>query len=383
MSIGTDSTKKLVFFGNWRVLLVGAVLGSVITAGAFAVFPLIVSKGKPLKWADWTGFGEGTTISTSTEKNTKGQIQKITTTEQPQPGKTLWDVLALVLVPGLLAWLSYQFQQMERKRADEQAKAEKRQSEQRAEAEKKQSEQRAEVEREIASANLREEALQAYLKIMSELLLNGKLDVSDRSQPGWDVARAGTLAILRRLGKDGELKGSVIRFLIDADLVSITAKSPTKLNLSFTDLTNAQLSRAKLSGANLSGANLSGVNLSGANLWRIKLNGANLASANLSDTSLRNAGLSGSNLKDSNLKDANLKDAYLLGADLSGADLSGADLKNARLQNAKNLNLEQVKAAKNWAEADYSPEFRQRLGLPPESPQAIDQQRTESRKDEE
>jgi len=53
--------------------------------------------------------------------------------------------------------------------------------------------------------------------------------------------------------------------------------------------------------------------------------------------------------------------------DLSRADLSRADLIGAYLRGAKELTLEQVKSANYWQEAKYDPDFREELGLPPES----------------
>ena len=42
--------------GNWRLLLVGVVLGSVITVGAFGIYHSVVNRAKTIKWANWTGF---------------------------------------------------------------------------------------------------------------------------------------------------------------------------------------------------------------------------------------------------------------------------------------------------------------------------------------
>ena len=72
-----------------------------------------------------------------------------------------------------------------------------------------------------------------------------------------DVIRARTLSILRRFEQDSERKSSVIRFLVEADVIA---------RLRSTSLSSAYLSRAYLSRANLSRANLSGANLSGADL---------------------------------------------------------------------------------------------------------------------
>ncbi len=361
--------RKLAFLGNWRVLLVGAILGSVLTAGAFAFFPFIANKAKNLKLAEWTGFGEDTTTEESVEKNAKGQIQKFTYTTKYQSGKTLWDWLALFLVPALLAWLTYQLQQIAQKR----------------------SEQQAELEREIATINLREEALQAYIDRMSELLINKNLSLSSDT-PLQGVARIRTLTILRRMNEDRERKGSVIRFLIDAGLIS----SAAKLNLSSADLTGADLSGANLTSANLGDANLSGAilehatlegaylrhaNLSSADLSGANLSGADLIAADPIGAKLLGAKLLGAKLIGANLSLADLRLADLTGADLGGAILAGADLDAAILAganldcvcliNTKYLTPSQVKVAKNWEKALYSPEFRQQLDSAPE-PSEVD-----------
>ncbi len=66
-----------------------------------------------------------------------------------------------------------------------------------------------------------------------------------------EIAWARTLTILPRL--DGERKGSVLRFLHEANLIGD--------GMSIIDLHHADLKGADLSGANLNLANLSGANL--------------------------------------------------------------------------------------------------------------------------
>ncbi|MBM0743890.1 pentapeptide repeat-containing protein [Phormidium sp. CLA17] len=151
-----------------------------------------------------------------------------------------------------------------------------------------------------------------------------------------DVIRARTLSILRRLGQDGYRKGDVIRFLIEAEVIS-----KLKLNLSDADLGNADLRNIHLKDTNLSGADFSkaklvGADLSGANLSRAYLYCVLLSKANLSGANLSGANLSGANLSGANLSGATLNDANLSGANLSGANLSGANLSGANLSGAIN-----------------------------------------------
>jgi len=68
------------------------------------------------------------------------------------------------------------------------------------------------------------------------------------------------------------------------------------------------------------------------------------------------------------LKDANLANASLLKTNFNGAILTNAKLGNAKLWNPENEELQgltpyQIKQAKNWDKAIYSPQFREKLGL--------------------
>lgn len=117
--------------------------------------------------------------------------------------------------------------------------------------------------------------------------------------------------------------------LIQADLSGI--------DLSGTDLSQANLIGADLRRSDLSGANLSEACLVEANLRKADLSGANLSGANLNEATLEEANLSGANLSGANLSETCLIGANLTGADLSGADLSGAHLDGANLVNTIGL----------------------------------------------
>jgi hypothetical protein len=146
--------------------------------------------------------------------------------------------------------------------------------------------QRAEAERELAKERAQDEALQAYLDQMSNLLLEKNLRTSEEDSEVRTLARARTLTVLGRL--DPSRKTAVYQFLVDADLVqSIDERDPI-----------------------------------------ISLNGADLGGANVSDANLRNADLNGADLSDAYLRGADLRNANLIGADLSDAYLKGADLSD-------------------------------------------------------
>ncbi|OYD94836.1 hypothetical protein CDG76_15770 [Nostoc sp. 'Peltigera membranacea cyanobiont' 210A] len=341
--------KKRVWSTGQALLISAAVV-----VGAIAIYKMLY----PL---EWTGFGPDSNDSVTTKEviNPKdGRIIKLTEiSKDSQPAKTLWDWLGLagtLAIPVIL----FQFQRSEQQQAEERAALEKQQVEERAALEKLQASERAALEREIATTNFREEALEVYIDRMSELLIDKKfkllLDQNlEQSHPKYsqldaalNIARARTLSVLRRLDKDGERKGSVIRFLIDAELIS-------KLNLSDANLESAYLESACLENANLKSAIFIDANLWSANLKSAIFIGACFSSANLSSTNLwgaclEGACLSSANLSSANLENANLEDAYLSSANLENANLSSANLENANLEstNLKSANLKSAKLEK-------------------------------------
>jgi Pentapeptide repeats (8 copies) len=292
----------------------------------------------PDLFPDWTGFKGSIDRSTTQEiiPNTKvstedgsGTISKTTITDKNGESKTLWDWMSLLLAPGTLAALGFWFNSTQ-----EQARVK-----------------RENIEQEQAAATQREEALEHYLDNLSKLLVENNLRTLAKKKDkdllteeeekylldvGLDIVRARTLSILRRLDEDGKRKGSVIRFLIDIELIS-------KVDLSEANLNGADLSLAKLSKAQLRGAELNRANLNGANLNVACLSGAKLDRAELNKAILSHANLNG--------------------ASLNGTTLKNAHLRGTLLRGAKGLDPTQVKTAKNWELAKYDPELRKQLGL--------------------
>lgn len=279
---------------------------------------------------NWSGFGEDSNKSKSIEKTIKdGKIIsfKETETEHSQSGKTLWDWLGLagtLAIPVVL----FQFQASEQRRAEKRASVEKEQAEELAKVEKQQAEQREKVEKDIAEANLREEAFQAYIDRMSEILINKRsrselfLDINGTSNHTnadnsvRDVARVRTVTILRRLENDTERQNRILHFLRDTELLQFLLKTANLggVNLSSANLSDANFSGANFSGANLSSANLIGANLIGANLNNIILNDANLFKANLTNANLTNANLENSFIQDTKFRNTDLSNAILVSA---------------------------------------------------------------------
>ena len=241
---------------------------------------------------DWTGFsGYKEVTTTHIIKGTSAGT--ITSTEEYLPGKTLWDwlqligVLAIPIVVGFgAAWFSYK-QNLTTSR--------------------------------VAVDQQREDALQAYLDNMSELMLKehlGDLIQKGALTPGYEdarqIAQARTLNALSRL--DSLRKRSVIQFLYEANLINI-------FDWSNADLSDATLSEITLSEVNFNGANLSGANFSFADLSYAKLRRTNFSGADLTGADLQEADLTG----------ADLTNAHLSGANFNGANLSRANLSAANL----------------------------------------------------
>ena len=261
------------------------------------------------------------------------------------PGKGLWDYLEILLVPVLLFGLGVLL--------DSRSKA-------------RDATQRNEAER-IRQEENRDQALQLYFDRVSSILLDKQVislaEAAKLLGPNYkdplvesarDVIRAQTLAILRVFSADEEKKSSVVRFLIESEILSSLTVSLSGADLSEADLSLANLSEADLSWAKLSEADLSLANLSGANLI-----GANLSEANLSWAKLSEADLSLADLSLANLSLADLSLANLSWADLSEANLSLANLENVQWDDKTTWpSADRFKGAKNIPEA-----LKKQLGL--------------------
>jgi hypothetical protein len=223
--------------------------------------------------------------------------------------RTLWDWLQLLIIPAVLAGVGLWFNRQQR-----------------------------EQELQTADRRAQDEALQAYLDQMSDMLIpnNDQPTLYDDRPPDSlrTVARARTLTVLPRL--DGDRKAHVVQFLYESGLISSErwVLDLSNANLSGADLSHADLSHADLSHAILSEAKLNGATLSHALLSEATLIGAHLPGATLSEATLSEATLS------ANLSEANLSEADLSKADLSWANLSGATgWTEEQLYKASSLNF--------------------------------------------
>jgi hypothetical protein len=229
------------------------------------------------------------------------------------PKRTPWDWVDLLIVPLVLALGGYLFNRSENR-----------------------------ATRGAAKQRARDEALQAYLDQMGQMLLDKERPLR-RSKGGDEertlrtLARARTLTVLEVL--DASRRSRVVRFLYEAQLLAYRPRNEERVvNLAYANLSDCALSGHSLPGIDLSNANLRNANLRNANLRNADLSGADLVDANL-----RNADLGYVDLRVANL---NLRVANLRGADLRGADLSGAYLRGA-----KGWTEEQLTAAKSLERA--------------------------------
>jgi uncharacterized protein YjbI with pentapeptide repeats len=276
--------------GDRRIALIGIGIGLTIV--------IIAVGGYVFGWA-WTGL------------------------TKPQQ-RTFWDWLSLLIVPIVLALGGYLFNRSESRRTKEDA------------------DQRAQ-----------DDALQAYLDHIGELLLDKDKPLRDSKEDDEvrTLARARTLTVLTRL--DGNRKGSVLRFLYEARLINSDA---VILELIGADLRGAIpprpfLMRVHLRRAILSGAYLRGAILGSATLIEADLSGANLEGADLSMAFLTEADLSYAHLEEAEVgpsrvrvRGAFLSGANLFMANLSGAKLSGADLREADLRGVQGVTSEELEA---------------------------------------
>jgi hypothetical protein len=163
----------------------------------------------------------------------------------------------------------------------------------------------------VAEHRAQDEALQAYLDQMGQLLLDKERPLR-QSKEGDEVrilARARTLTVVTRLDSFGI--GSAIRFLYEAELIG-------------RDNPVVDLKSANLRGAYLQTANLRRSCLQEAYLDEAHLLGTDLRGADLQQTWLLSATLMGASMQGADLRRSLLEEANLQWADLSGADLSGA-----------------------------------------------------------
>jgi uncharacterized protein YjbI with pentapeptide repeats len=256
-------------------------------------------------------------------------------------GITLWDWLRLLIVPAAIAGVGLWFNQQQRER------------------EIRIADQRAQTDREIADQGRLNDILQAYIDQMGQLLLDKDrpLRQSEWGDEIVTLARARTLTALSQL--DGGRKSAVMRFLLEAGLITVYSDSPEErqhptIRLMEADLQEVDMTTYEWSGIDMTAAWLNGADLSVCGLSNAILSGAELSNSYLSDTDLRGADLNAARLKNAVLNGADLTDASLFLADLTNANLSAADLTGADLTGEDHRTSEDSFLGANLTNADLS-----------------------------
>ncbi|CAD0185982.1 hypothetical protein RUESEDTHA_02885 [Ruegeria sp. THAF57] len=265
-------------------------------------------------------------------------------------GRTLWDVLNLLIVPFVLAVGGFLLNDISVKRQNEIQQQETLR------------------QRERDESRLQTNALQAYFDAIGELQLEQSLGKVWVRPAVLAIARTKTQTIMREINR--ERQGLVVQFLKDANLIvhrqpatvvpfyqsndcspQSTTKADNRAFLSLEDtkligvsLANADLQAVELTEVDMREADLRNANLSSAILVNSDLRGANLSSANLIgaemtgaylvNTQLRGAGLTGAILRCSFLRGANLEAADLRRANFRGSSMEGANFWAADIRNA-------------------------------------------------
>lgn len=274
----------------------------------------------------WTGFAEyippSRPIAIPPPSSSSNPI------EGYQPPKTMWDLLELIIIPIFLSLIAYVFTKSQRE-----------------------NERKLEDERTYAAT------MQAYLKQMTELLLEKGLSSSEpNSEEVRSTARAHTMATLFEI--DGKRKGRLLQFLFEAGLIDAGERVPDELSKPWKEKAVVSLREADLSHAHLKGlflTKLGGINLIGANLEEADLRGVRLSHAHLFEANLRKADLRRANLRDADLRNVTLCDADLRGATLVGADLRGTNLSRCKWDKKTDFTLARIENAKGIERIEIPP----------------------------
>jgi uncharacterized protein YjbI with pentapeptide repeats len=251
------------------IVVVMNVVGAAVIVVLLIALVVVTRRGR---WPSWLGVGE--------------RRWKTSADEEVQPAKTAWDWLQLLIVPGMLVVIALYFSASQASR--EQSREDRRVREDRA----------------LAAAARQDDTLDSYMNEMRELILDRHLLQTPKGSQLRDVARSATLSALRRL--DGERKGEVVRFLIEARLLSRRG--------------------FHIPGADLRGADLRGIGPTPpdvVNLARTDLRGARFDRAVLNLADFRYADLLGASFEETTLVGVRFQVADLTGADFTLAIISG------------------------------------------------------------
>jgi hypothetical protein len=259
------------------------------------VFILFIFTAYRFGW-DWTGFNSGTSQITVTSTS-KGNYAATLS----QPSKSLWDwlgLLAALAIPVVVGFGAAWFTTRQGKVADAENKD-----------------------------NQRENALQAYIDKMSELLLHEELRWSKPENEARKVARVRTLTVLPRL--DSLRKRTVIQFLYESGLID---KDNRIIELQGADLYQADLRWLRLENAHLGGAFCWKVDFSAAILHGAYLGGVEFREVTWNRTDLSEAYLNAATFLDADgnkyTTDIAIEELEKQAASLKGATMPDGSIHN-------------------------------------------------------
>jgi uncharacterized protein YjbI with pentapeptide repeats len=247
-------------------------------------------------------------------------------------GKTIWDVLELLIIPATLAIVAAFLDKVERK------------------ADRENANKKAEVDREISKENQQEASLQSFYDVLTRLLLEYKLRQSKDDDGVKKIATVKTISTIETLNINR--KNKLLIFLCELGLLDDDFRWETGVCISLDnavldgcDFSNMFLEKAEFKLAHLEDANFENAemqyciferaNLKGAILQWANFDSSNLEFANLQEANLVGAHLEKVRLQDANLQNANLEGAHLKGANLQRANLIGANFKGAIMPDGK------------------------------------------------
>jgi uncharacterized protein YjbI with pentapeptide repeats len=311
----------------WLILVLGFIILVVV------VLPFLYTRGIMQHLPLWTGLHYSQDFKPSlrnfglkgyekvqiVEENPEGQTKKQTMTYELQSGKTLWDWFQLLLIPVVIAIVTFSFNASQ-----------------------------ASTNQNLEQQNNQEQVVNTYINQMSDLLLKYHLHESQLGDPIRAIAQAITLTALSRL--DSEHKNIIILFLYRADLLKyhyykhgekecIDNRMPKNLSdeqpiitLSLGNLEGVTINHTALPCIDLHNMHLEGSNFSWTVLDRAALGLSLAMNADFSHTSMKAADLYYLDLSDANLQEAKLQYANMQGICLPHARLVGADLQHADLR---------------------------------------------------
>jgi hypothetical protein len=173
-------------------------------------------------------------------------------------GKTVWEVLELLIIPVTLAIVAAYLDKLERK-----------------------------ADRENAKDYQREVALQNYFDAIERLVFDKNLQADNSDYKVRMIAQAKTISTLQVL--DNARKSVLIKFLCELDLVNASIEANPIIKLSRINLKGVELDVVNLEGADLQWTNLEGARLQHAHLERAHLEFAHFEGANLNGAKLKRA----------------------------------------------------------------------------------------------